>query len=167
MFRNLSIKSLPNAVQIGLVKKTINCFFIRDQGVESIKQLRIGSPAGARRSFAVSAISIFYEVTGMIVTTVRVYVIKEHIEDFINATIDNHRNSVKESGNLRFDVLQSVNNPSEFTLYEAYESDEAAAAHKETEHYKVWRDKVAPWMAKPREGIPHRVISPADRSSWK
>lgn len=103
----------------------------------------------------------------MIVTTVRVYVIKEHIDDFIRATIDNHNNSIKEPGNLRFDVLQSASDPSVFTLYEAYESDEAAAAHRETAHYKVWRDLVASWMAKPREGTPHRVIAPGSRDSWK
>ena len=102
----------------------------------------------------------------MIVTTVRVYVVKEHINDFIQATIENHNNSVNEPGNLRFDVLQSIQDPSGFTLYEAYESDAAAAAHKETDHYKAWRDKVAPWMAKPREGIPHRVIAPADKGMW-
>ncbi|HPS59238.1 MAG TPA: antibiotic biosynthesis monooxygenase [Spirochaetota bacterium] len=102
----------------------------------------------------------------MIVTSVRVFVLEKHIDDFIQATIENHNNSVKEPGNLRFDVLQSMQNPAEFTLYEAYDSDETAAAHKETAHYKVWRDKVAPWMAKPREGIPHRVIAPAGKAGW-
>jgi len=103
----------------------------------------------------------------MIVTCVRVYVLEDHIDDFIKATIENHKNSVKEPGNLRFDVLQSVNNPAEFTLYEAYDSDGAAAAHRETGHYKVWRDLVAPWMAKPREGLPHRVIAPVAKKEWK
>lgn len=102
----------------------------------------------------------------MIVTSVKVYVKKEHIEEFIEATIENHRNSIKEPGNLRFDVLQSIQNPAEFTLYEAYRTDEDAAAHKNTPHYAVWRDKVAPWMDQPREGTPHRVIAPADEGEW-
>jgi len=102
----------------------------------------------------------------LLVTCVRVYVKKEHIDDFIKATIENHTNSVKEPGNLRFDVLQSVQNPDEFTLYEAYESDESAAAHKNTAHYKIWRETVEPWMAKPREGTPHRVIAPAEKDKW-
>ncbi|HOP65205.1 MAG TPA: antibiotic biosynthesis monooxygenase [Spirochaetota bacterium] len=98
----------------------------------------------------------------MIVTCVKIYVKKEHIDDFIKATIENHKNSVKEPGNLRFDVLQSIEHPSEFTLYEAYRSDEDAAAHKDTAHYSLWRDTVASWMDKPREGTPHRVIAPDD-----
>lgn len=103
----------------------------------------------------------------MIVTTVEIHVLKEHIEDFIHATLENYEDSIKESGNLRFDVLQSRSDPGRFTLYEAYDSDESAAAHKKTEHYARWRDAVAPWMEKPREGVPHTVIAPVERRLWK
>jgi autoinducer 2-degrading protein len=102
----------------------------------------------------------------MIVTAVTVWVKPDHIEDFIAATIANHERSVKEPGNLRFDVLQSHDDPCRFLLYEGYESTDAAALHKETAHYRVWRDMVAEWMAKPREGISHRVIRPLERSAW-
>lgn len=103
----------------------------------------------------------------MTVTCVKVKVMPEHIDDFIKATIENHRNSILESGNLRFDVLQSASDPSCFTLYEAYRTEEDAAAHKNTEHYAVWRDTVAPWMAQPREGVKHNVIAPKDAALWK
>ncbi|WP_284643539.1 antibiotic biosynthesis monooxygenase [Paenibacillus silviterrae] len=102
----------------------------------------------------------------MIVTVVKVYVKEEHVEEFIAATCKNHKGSVQEPGNLRFDVLQHRDEPTCFTLYEAYESEEAAAKHKGTAHYLEWRDTVAPWMAKPREGTAHRVIAPAEKSQW-
>jgi autoinducer 2-degrading protein len=102
----------------------------------------------------------------MLVTCVTVYVKPDHVDDFIRATIANHNESVKEPGNMRFDVLQSVDDPTRFLLYEAYESDETAAAHKQTPHYLKWRETVADWMAKPREGLPHRVIRPLDRETW-
>ena len=103
----------------------------------------------------------------MIVTFVHVWVKQEHIDDFIKATIENHQNSIKERGNLRFDVLQDKNDPAKFVLYEAYESEEEAAEHKKTDHYLKWRETVAPWMAKPREGVPHNVIAPLDKGLWK
>ncbi len=103
----------------------------------------------------------------MIVTTVTVWVKPGHMEDFIEATIKNHEHSVKEPGNLRFDLLQSHDDPCRFLIYEAYENPEAVAFHKETEHYRIWRDTVADWMAKPREGIPHRAIRPLERSAWR
>ena len=102
----------------------------------------------------------------MIVTVVHVWVKPANVEQFIEATIENHRHSVKEKENLRFDVLQHRDNPAAFTLYEAYESDEAAAAHKKTAHYLKWREAVEPWMARPRAGIAHNVLAPLDQSAW-
>lgn len=102
----------------------------------------------------------------MIVTTVTIYVKPGHERDFIAATAENHKASVKEPGNLRFDFLQSKDDPSRFLLYEAYESESAAKAHKETDHYLTWRDTVADWMARPREGVPHHVIEPANLREW-
>lgn len=98
----------------------------------------------------------------MIVTTVIVYVKPENINDFIEASSKNHEDSIKEPGNMRFDVLQCTTEPARFLLYEAYESEEAAAAHKKTEHYLKWREMVAGWMAKPRQGIPYKAICPKD-----
>ena len=102
----------------------------------------------------------------MIVTTVTVFVKPEHVTDFLEATVKNHECSIHEPGNMRFDVLQSFEDPTRVLLYEAYESEEAAAAHKSTQHYLTWKETVADWMAKPREGIPHRVICPGERSRW-
>jgi autoinducer 2-degrading protein len=96
----------------------------------------------------------------MVVTTVMVHVKSDHIDDFVQETVRNHEASIEEAGNLRFDVLQSREDPARFLLYEAYESEPAAAAHKETEHYKRWRERVADWMAEPRQGIPYHGIRP-------
>ncbi|MBN1443748.1 MAG: antibiotic biosynthesis monooxygenase [Planctomycetes bacterium] len=102
----------------------------------------------------------------MIVTCVLVRVKPDRVDEFIQATIRNHEASIQEPGNLRFDVLQSTEDPTRFTLYEAYESQEAAAAHKQTPHYIQWRDAVADWMAEPRVGKPHGVIRPVDPDLW-
>ena len=103
----------------------------------------------------------------MIVTVVHIMVKPENIDQFIAATLENHQHSVGEPGNLRFDVLQHRDNPQAFTLYEAYVSDEAAAAHKQTAHYAKWRQTVESWMAVPRQGFAHNVIAPAEKSAWK
>ncbi|MBD3392537.1 MAG: antibiotic biosynthesis monooxygenase [Chitinivibrionales bacterium] len=97
----------------------------------------------------------------MIVTTVMVNVKPEHIEEFVAATVENHEASIREPGNLRFDVLQSDDDPGRFLLYEAYAVPDAAAAHKQTAHYAKWRDTVADWMAEPRTGIKYTAIRPS------
>lgn len=86
----------------------------------------------------------------MIATLVFVDVRPECVDKFIAVTKYNHENSRKEPGNVRFDVLQSRDDPTKFTLYEVYASEEAAAFHKTTEHYNKWRDEVADYMASPR-----------------
>ena len=94
----------------------------------------------------------------MIVTFVHVWVKPDKVQDFIEACKINHQASIQEPGNLRFDVLQDASDPNKFTLYEAYESEEASRAHKNTPHYAKWKETVANWMAKPREGVKHNII---------
>jgi autoinducer 2-degrading protein len=96
----------------------------------------------------------------MFVTIVHIEVLPAHIESFIQASTENHQESVKEPGNLRFDLLRNEDKPNRFILYEAYVNESAAAAHKETAHYLKWREIVAPWMAKPREGIRYTGLQP-------
>lgn len=96
----------------------------------------------------------------MTVTLVHVEVKPEFIGPFIEATRENHESSVREEGNLRFDILQDAAEPGRFTLYEAYENEEAVAAHKQTSHYLKWRDTVAAWMAKPRQGVKYLLLFP-------
>ncbi len=96
----------------------------------------------------------------MYVTIVHVQVKPEFVDEFIKATTKNHHLSVKEPGNLRFDVLQKGEDATEFALYEAYEDQTASAAHKETPHYLEWRETVATWMATPREGIKYNGLLP-------
>lgn len=96
----------------------------------------------------------------MFVTIVHVKVKPEHVQDFIRATTKNHHQSVKEPGNVRFDVLQKAEDPTEFALYEAYEDQASSAAHKDTSHYLEWRENVAAWMANPREGVKYNGLVP-------
>jgi autoinducer 2-degrading protein len=102
----------------------------------------------------------------MIVTCVTIYVKKAYLKEFIKATIENHENSIKEEGNLRFDFLQCNNDTSRFFLYEAYISEEASNHHKTTTHYLKWRDTVKDWMEKPREGIAHSILAPLEEQLW-
>lgn len=97
----------------------------------------------------------------MHVTLVHVHVIPEHREAFIAASCANHAASIQEPGNMRFDILQSPDDPNHFIFYEAYRSAADAAAHKQTAHYHAWRDTVADWMAEPRQGIPLNGLYPA------
>jgi autoinducer 2-degrading protein len=96
----------------------------------------------------------------MHVTLVHVRVLQGRVDDFVTATRENHQGSIREPGNVRFDVLQAPDDPTRFILYEAYADADAAGAHKETAHYLAWREAVAPLMAEPRRGEPYVGLLP-------
>ena len=98
----------------------------------------------------------------MLIVHVHVQVRPEHVEAFRQATNANARESVKEPGIARFDVLEREDDPTKFVLVEAYRNAEAPAAHKETKHYQIWRDTVAPMMAEPRASVRFTNVSPDD-----
>ena len=58
-----------------------------------------------------------------------------------------------------------VRRPARFVLVEVYRIPEALAAHKETKHYQVWRDAVAPMMAEPRSSVKFANLFPED-AAW-
>ncbi len=96
----------------------------------------------------------------MLIVHVHVVVKPDAIEAFREATIENARNSVKEPGVARFDVVQEADDPSRFVLVEVYRSVDATAKHKETAHYQTWRDAVAPMMAQPRSSVKYTAVFP-------
>ncbi|MEO0293410.1 MAG: antibiotic biosynthesis monooxygenase [candidate division WOR-3 bacterium] len=101
----------------------------------------------------------------MFIVHVHVDVKEEYIEDFKKATIENAKNSVKEPGIARFDVLQQIDDKTKFILVEVYKKQEDASKHKETEHYKKWRDTVEKMMATPRHSIKYTNIFPTE-AGW-
>jgi quinol monooxygenase YgiN len=98
----------------------------------------------------------------MIVTHVHVHVKPGLVDAFRAATIENARNSVKEPGIARFDVIQQNDDPTRFVLVEVYRTPEDPGRHKETAHYQAWRDTVAEMMAEPRTSVKYANIYPSD-----
>ena len=98
----------------------------------------------------------------MVIVHVHVHVKAECVEEFKEATRLNARESLKEPGVLRFDFLQQQDDPARFVLVEMYRDAEAAAAHKATAHYPIWRDTVASMMAAPRTSVKLNAIAPGN-----
>ncbi|HEX5828395.1 MAG TPA: antibiotic biosynthesis monooxygenase [Candidatus Limnocylindrales bacterium] len=96
----------------------------------------------------------------MFVTLVHIHVKADQVDVFLDATRSNHEASIREDGNLRFDVLRSVDDPTRFILYEWYVDEAAARAHKETAHYAAWRDATVDVFAEPRYGVRYEGLFP-------
>lgn len=98
----------------------------------------------------------------LLIVHVDVAVLPEHVAAFLAASEANAGASRQEPGVVRFDVIQDRDDPGHVMLVEIYRDEDAAAAHKQTEHYATWRDAVAPMMARPRQATTFVNSSPGD-----
>ena len=102
----------------------------------------------------------------MLIVHVFVHVKPDQVEAFKATTLENARNSLKEAGIARFDIIQQQDDPTRFVLVEIYRTADDPARHKETAHYKTWRETVDDMMAEPRSSIKYANIFPADEG-WE
>lgn len=103
----------------------------------------------------------------MHVVCVYVHVKPEHRDAFVEASLENARNTIREPGNVRFDVLQQADDPNRWMFYEVYRDEAGMKAHKETSHYARWAEAVATWMAEPRKGVKYATLFPEKLEQWK
>ncbi len=101
----------------------------------------------------------------MLIVHVFVHVKPDKVRAFKVATVENAHNSIIEPGIARFDVIQQQDDPTRFILVEIYRTAEDPGRHKETAHYKKWRDTVADMMAEPRTSIKYTNVYP-DEAGW-
>ena len=102
----------------------------------------------------------------MYVVCIDIHVKPDHRAAFLQATLENARNTILEPGNLRFDVHQHNDDPNRFFLYEVYRNEGCMEAHKATAHYAKWRDTVAEWMAEPRKSAKYTALFPQNAEQW-
>jgi quinol monooxygenase YgiN len=91
---------------------------------------------------------------------------QDQVEAFKTASLANARESIKEAGIARFDVVQQLDDSTKFVLVEAYRDEHAPARHKETAHYAAWRDAVANMMAEPRYSLKYSNLHPEQDADW-
>ena len=103
----------------------------------------------------------------MQITHVSIHVKPDSVDAFIAASLENARNSVQEAGVVRFDLVQQDDDPTRFLLIEIYRTAQDPARHKDTTHYAIWRDTVAPMMAEPRTSVKYRALSPSETADWE
>ena len=83
------------------------------------------------------------EQPGLYSIFVAINVSAEHSDDFLEASLTVARESIREEGALRYDVLRDANNPNRFYFYEIFRDRAAAEAHWGTAHFDTWRTTVA------------------------
>ena len=101
----------------------------------------------------------------MLIVHVFVHVKPDQVDAFRAASVENAKESVREPGVARFDVIQQQEDPTRFVLVEVYRAASDPAMHKETAHYQKWRDAVEGMMAEPRSSVKYNSVFP-DQDGW-
>ena len=102
----------------------------------------------------------------MLVIQVFIHIKPEHVEAFAAASRENAAQSIHEKGCARFDVIQQLDDPTRFVLYEAYHTQADNDLHKQSAHYLKWRDSVQGMQAEERYSIKYTACFPPD-DAWK
>lgn len=89
----------------------------------------------------------------MFTMLVSIEVLPDFTDPFIEITLQNVLNSRQEAGVVHFDFYQDTENPTSFKLLEVYRQEDDRAEHQKTEHFKLWKSTVAPWMASDRTRV--------------
>lgn len=131
-----------------------NCFNMlstKKQGNKSLDIIRLKGicdtqTAGKRqvRSRVKIAGGIF-----MVIVQIYITVKKEHVQDFIRYTKDNVSNSNREPGVKRFECFRDTDYDNRFMLFEMFNSVEDQNSHRETDHYKRWKENTADLLESP------------------
>jgi len=103
----------------------------------------------------------------MVILHVTVQIKPEHMAEYLEAVRHDAEHSEKdEPGCLRFDVSQAKDDPNRFYYYEVYRDEAALEAHRQAPLFKLYAEKVQPWLAAPPERRFGKNLIPAD-AAWR
>jgi autoinducer 2-degrading protein len=117
---------------------------------------------GYHRGRRLSAVE---EEPAMHALVISIHVKPGKADEFVALARDNIRETLKESGVVRFDLLQQADDPDRFMLFEVYRDPGDHAAHKLTPHYRAWNLAAEPLMAEPRSRTVYSSVFPQE-SGW-
>jgi (4S)-4-hydroxy-5-phosphonooxypentane-2,3-dione isomerase len=69
----------------------------------------------------------------------------EHLQEFVDNVRQHARNSLREEGCLKFDVLQDRADPHTICLYEVFRDEAALDVHKAQDYYQRWMSMSRDW----------------------
>ncbi|EMJ97949.1 putative quinol monooxygenase [Leptospira sp. WS58.C1] len=102
----------------------------------------------------------------MIVTVSSYKILPERIQEFLEISSELSRESLKENGVLRFDLLQNDGDEGRFLIIEAYESESKRKSHLETPHFVNWRRTVPEMFSQGTTTVYYKPLSPKPED-WK
>ena len=89
-----------------------------------------------------------------------IHIKPEHVEKFLTASTPFAGESLRESGLVSFALLQQLNDPACFSMFDVYHDDPAREEHLKSAHYLAWLTLITPLLAEPMTPLPYMPIFP-------
>jgi len=98
----------------------------------------------------------------MVIVHIHFSVKPEFADAFCRIASDNARDSSREPGVTRFEVIRQLDDPTRFVLVEHYRTAHDIERHRETAHYQSWAVAVPEMLAEPRVRVEYAGIYPKE-----
>ena len=82
------------------------------------------------------------------------------VDEFLAASAPFAGESLRESGLVSFALLQQVNEPAHFSMFDVYHDDAAYEEHLKSAHYLAWMNSISSLLAEPMSSLPYTPIFP-------
>lgn len=89
-----------------------------------------------------------------------IYIKPEHVNEFLAVSNPFAGESLRESGLVSFALLQQVNDPARFSMFDVYHNDAAREEHLKSAHYLAWLALITPMLVELMAPHPHMPIFP-------
>jgi autoinducer 2-degrading protein len=86
----------------------------------------------------------------------------QHLETFEALSRSAAEQTAREAGVISYAILQQADDPTRFTVVEAYQDAAAHAAHLASAHFLAWRAASLPLMAEPPVSLEYAPLFPPE-----
>jgi len=94
----------------------------------------------------------------MLVQVVHLEVQPDKLKNFLAEAGANVQASRREPGVIQFDLIQQVESPTRFMLYEVYQDEAALESHRHTPHFQHWLERGVPLLTGERLRVLYRRL---------
>lgn len=84
----------------------------------------------------------------------------DHLDGFLTASEVFASASLREPGMVSFALLQRIDDPSRFSLFEVFHDDQARETQRHTLHFQAWMEAISEWLIGSFVPLPFLPIYP-------
>lgn len=95
----------------------------------------------------------------MLILHVFMHIKDEYVKKFRIASLENVEKSLEEPEVANFEIIQQKDDSTKFLFMERYYTEEGQLKHRETEHFKKWKEETKDMFAEPYTFIKYKDVN--------